>query len=105
MHAKCTSLKIQMNIHRDRFARDSLEKLISKHIELNRKKKKKSFLDQALRSLFVCNALFSLLQKCHRADKTRNPAVCCSQARLILTDANSKQKLQVEFGTSYHLLL
>lgn len=32
-----------MNIHRDRFARDSLEKLISKHIELNRKKKKKAF--------------------------------------------------------------
>lgn len=40
MHAKCTSLKIQMNVHRDRFARDSLEELISKHIELNRKKKK-----------------------------------------------------------------
>lgn len=40
IYAKCTSLNIQMNIHRDCFARDSLEKLISKHIELNRKKKK-----------------------------------------------------------------
>lgn len=96
MYAKCT-LKIQMNIHRHYFARDSLEKLISKHTELNRKKK--SFLDQALHSLFVHNALVLLPQRSHRADNVRNPAVCCSQTRFILTDVTSKQKLQVEFGT------
>lgn len=56
IYAKCTSLKIQMNIHRDCFARDSLEKLISKHTELNREIKKKpkkhTYLDQALHSQF-----------------------------------------------------
>lgn len=99
MYAKCTPLKIQMNIHSDCFARDSLEKLISKNTELNRNPKK-STLHQAPHSLFFHNALFSLLQRSHRADKARNPAVCCSQTRFILTDATSKDKLQVEFGTS-----
>lgn len=80
MYAKCTSLKIQMNIYRDCFARDSLEKLISKHILLNRKKN--SGLDQALHSLFVHNVLVLLLQRSHRADKARNPAVCCSRQDL-----------------------
>lgn len=97
MDDKHTSLKIQMNIHRDFFARDSLEKLISKHIELNGKKK--NVLDHALYSLFVHNALFLLLQRSHRAGKSRNPAVSCLQTRFILTDVTSKQKLQVEFGT------
>lgn len=64
MQAKCTSLKIQMNIHRDCFARDSLENPISKHIELNRKKKKKKkLLHQALHPLLVHNAWFSLFQQ------------------------------------------
>jgi len=60
MFAKGVFLKIQMNIYRHCFARASLEKPISKHAELNRKK---TFLDQALHSLFVHNAFFSLLKK------------------------------------------
>lgn len=52
IYAKCTSLKIQMNIHRDCFARDSLEKLISKHTELKKKKKKKQLFESGLTLYF-----------------------------------------------------
>lgn len=67
MQAKCTSLKIQMNIHRDCFARDSLENPISKHIELNRKKNKSFFIRPYIPYLFIMHCFHYF----HKSEQTK----------------------------------